>query len=162
MPLSDGRSIEIPFGDVLNKVLEVGRGTEYDYDNLALVLRSQCDDNITDTVYLSAHFIPSSSDINIKSPTDKWTLNTNSPLDSITGKYYMFTRLEESNSPKHFEVMKHIISYIILIAASTLLWSCVKSDDENCPTPVKVEEPTWTVDLSGTESAPTTCISKPY
>ena len=89
VPLSDGRSIEIPFGDVLNKVLEVGRGTEYDYDNLALVLRSQCDDNITDTVYLSAHFIPSSSDINIKSPTDKWTLNTNSPLDSITGKYYM-------------------------------------------------------------------------
>lgn len=89
VPLSDGRSIEIPFGDVLNKVLEVGRGTDYDYDNLALVLRSQCDDNITDTVYLSAHFIPSSSDINIKSPTDKWTLNTNSPLDSITGKYYM-------------------------------------------------------------------------
>src|SRR5574344_146157 len=71
----------------------------------------------------------------------------------------MFTRLEESNSPKHFEVMKHIISYIILIAASTLLWSCVKSDDENCPTPVKVEEPTWTVDLSGTESAPTTWVT---
>ena len=44
--------------------------------------------DIADTVYISAHFIPSSSDINIKSPTDKWTLNTNSPKDS-TDKYYM-------------------------------------------------------------------------
>ena len=56
--------------------------------------------------------------------------------------------------------MKHIISYIILIAVSTILWSCGKSDDDNGggTTPVKVEEPTWTVDLSGTESAPTTWI----
>jgi len=57
--------------------------------------------------------------------------------------------------------MKHIISYIILIAASTILWSCGKSDDDNGggTTPVKVEEPTWTVDLSGTESAPTTWVT---
>jgi len=95
VPLADGRGIEVPYGEVLNKVLEVRRGTEYDYENLALVLKSQCQsdptDNqadIADTVYISAHFIPSSSDINIKSPTDKWTLNTNSPKDS-TDKYYM-------------------------------------------------------------------------
>jgi len=57
--------------------------------------------------------------------------------------------------------MKHIISYIILIAVSTILWSCGKSDDDNGggTTPVKVEEPTWTVDLSGTESAPTTWVT---
>jgi hypothetical protein len=89
VPLSDGRAIEVPYGDILNKVLEVGRGTVMIMMTLALVLKSQCDDNISDTVYLSAHFIPSSSDINISSPTDKWTLNTNSPLDSISGKYYM-------------------------------------------------------------------------
>ncbi len=96
VPLSDGRAIEVPFGDVLNKVLEVGRGTEYDYENLALVLKSQCQSDpndfladIADTVYISAHFIPSSSDINIKTPTDKWTLNTQSSLDSTSGKYYM-------------------------------------------------------------------------
>ena len=96
VPLADGRGIEVPYGEVLNKVLEVRLGTEYDYENLALVLKSQCQsdptDNqadIADTVYISAHFIPSSSDINIKSPTDKWTLNTNSPKDSASGKYYM-------------------------------------------------------------------------
>ena len=96
MPLADGRGIEVPYGEVLNKVLEVRRGTEYDYENLALVLKSQCQsdptDNqadIADTVYISAHFIPSSSDINIKSPTDKWTLNTNAAMDSASGKYYL-------------------------------------------------------------------------
>lgn len=96
VPLAEGRGIEVPYGEVLNKVLEVRRGTEYDYENLAVVLKSQCQsdptDNqadIADTVYISAHFIPSSSDINIKSPTDKWTLNTNAPLDSASGKYYL-------------------------------------------------------------------------
>lgn len=96
VPLADGRGIEVPYGEVLNKVLEVRRGTEYDYENLALVLKSQCQsdptDNqadIADTVYISAHFIPSSSDINIKSPTDKWTLNTNAAMDSASGKYYL-------------------------------------------------------------------------
>ncbi len=96
VPLGEGRGIEVPYGEVMNKVLEVRRGTEYDYENLALVLRSQCQwdptDNqpdIADTVYISAHFIPSSSDINIKVPTDKWTLNTQSALDSTSGKYYM-------------------------------------------------------------------------
>ncbi|WP_229039160.1 LamG-like jellyroll fold domain-containing protein [Parabacteroides johnsonii] len=96
VPLADGRGIEVPYGEVLNKVLEVRRGTEYDYENLALVLKSQCQsdptDNqadIADTVYISAHFIPSSSDINIKSPTDKWTLNTNAAKDSASGKYYL-------------------------------------------------------------------------
>lgn len=96
VPLGEGRGIEVPYGEVLNKVLEVRRGTEYDYEDLALVLKSQCQSDptdyqadIADTVYISAHFIPSSSDINIKTPTDKWTLNTQSSLDSTSGKYYM-------------------------------------------------------------------------
>lgn len=96
VPLGEGRGIEVPYGEVLNKVLEVRRGTEYDYEDLALVLKSQCQSDptdyqadIADTVYISAHFIPSSSDINIKTPTDKWTLNTQSSMDSVSGKYYM-------------------------------------------------------------------------
>lgn len=96
VPLGEGRGIEVPYGEVLNKVLEVRRGTEYDYEDLALVLKSQCQSDptdyqadIADTVYISAHFIPSSSDISIKNPTDKWTLNTQASLDSVSGKYYM-------------------------------------------------------------------------
>ena len=95
VPLADKRGILVNYGEVLQKTLEIRRGTEYDYEDLAIVLSSQCQADptgfqeiIADTVYISAHFIPSSSDINIKSPTDKWTLNTNSSKDS-TGKYYM-------------------------------------------------------------------------
>lgn len=95
VPLADKRGILVDYGEVLQKTLEIRRGTEYDYEDLAIVLSSQCQADptgfqeiIADTVYISAHFIPSSSDINIKSPTDKWTLNTNSPTDS-TGKYYL-------------------------------------------------------------------------
>lgn len=95
VPLADKRGILVDYGEILQKTLEIRRGTEYDYEDLAIVLSSQCQADptgfqeiIADTVYISAHFIPSSSDINIKSPTDKWTLNTNSPTDS-TGKYYL-------------------------------------------------------------------------
>ncbi len=94
VPLADKRGILVDYGEILQKTLEIRRGTEYDYEDLAVVLSSQCQADptgfqeiIADTVYISAHFIPSSSDINIKSPTDKWTLNTNSPTDS-TGQYY--------------------------------------------------------------------------
>src|SRR5699024_3369154 len=88
VPLADKRGILVNYGEVLQKTLEIRRGTEYDYEDLAIVLSSQCQADptgfqeiIADTVYISAHFIPSSSDINIKSPTDKWTLNTNSSKD---------------------------------------------------------------------------------
>lgn len=96
VPLADKRGILVNYGEPLQKTLEIRRGTEYDYEDLAVVISSQCQadptgfqDIIADTVYISAHFIPSSSDINIKSPTDKWTLNTQSSLDSTSGKYYM-------------------------------------------------------------------------
>jgi len=51
--------------------------------------------------------------------------------------------------------MKHIISYIILIIVFTFMWSCSKSDDNGSTTPVQVDEPTWNIDLSGSETAPT-------
>jgi hypothetical protein len=70
--------------------------------------------------------------------------------------------------------MKHILYFMILFAGSTLLWNCDKSDEPTTPVtpvtpsktdtvptnpdtiPVVVNEPTWTVDLTGTETtAPT-------
>lgn len=95
VPLADKRGILVDYGEVLQKTLEIRRGTEYDYENLAVVLSSQCQADptafqevIADTVYISVHFIPSASAISIKSPADKWTLNTNSPTDD-NGRYYM-------------------------------------------------------------------------
>lgn len=95
VPLAEKRGILVDYGEVLQKTLEIRRGTDYDYENLAVVLSSQCQADptafqevIADTVYLSVHFIPTASAINIKSPSDKWVLNTNSPRDD-KGKFYM-------------------------------------------------------------------------
>ena len=87
-PLGNGRSLVVPYGTGLVKVLEVGCGTDYDYEDLKLILRSQCDTKVADTLSLSIHFTPSSSPITVVSPANKWVLNTNSAADS-QGRYYM-------------------------------------------------------------------------
>lgn len=87
-PLGNGRSLVVPYGTGMVKVLEIGCGQEYDYEDLKLILRSQCDNNIADTLNLSVHFTPSASPINVVSPADKWMLNTNSSSDK-QGLYYM-------------------------------------------------------------------------
>lgn len=95
VPLSDGRTFLIPSGDYLVKTLEVYAGANaYDYENMQIVLGSQCQcdptgfqEVISDTVSLSAHFIPTSTEVHIKSPGNNWTLNTECDVED--GKYYL-------------------------------------------------------------------------
>ena len=87
-PLGNGRSIVVPFGTGMVKVLEIGQGVVDDYENIRLALRSQCDPSVADTVSLSVHFVPSASPIAVITPQDKWVLNTNSAQDE-RGRYYM-------------------------------------------------------------------------
>ena len=87
-PLGSGRSLVVPFGTGMLKVLEVGQGSVDDYENIRLALRSQCDPSVADTVSLSVHFVPSASPIAVITPQDKWVLNTNSAQDE-RGRYYM-------------------------------------------------------------------------
>lgn len=79
------QSIEIPGGTAINKVLtiEKGPGPVYDYDNILVVFTSQCQyaagsgftTDLGDSIYLSAHFIPTCSDVSLAAPEDKWVLN---------------------------------------------------------------------------------------
>ena len=87
-PLGSGRSLVVPFGTGMVKVLEVGQGLSDDYENIRLALRSQCDASVADTVDLSVHFVPTASPIAVITPPDKWVLNTNSAQDE-RGRYYM-------------------------------------------------------------------------
>ena len=119
VPLSDGRTFLIPGEDVLTKTLEVRAGAEgYDYENMKIVLGSQCQcdptgfqEVISDTVSISAHFIPTSTEVHIKSPGNNWTLNTE--CESEDGKFYLpivihdfdvnyrgFDRIEVQYKPK--------------------------------------------------------------
>ena len=87
-PLGNGRSVVVPYGTGMVKVLEIGQGMVDDYENIRIALRSQCDPTVADTVSLSVHFVPSASPIAVITPQDKWVLNTNSAQDE-RGRYYM-------------------------------------------------------------------------
>lgn len=87
-PLGSGRSVVVPFGTGMVKVLEVATGLADDYENIRLALRSQCDTKVADTVSLSVHFTPTASPIAVITPQNKWVLNTNSAQDS-RGRYYL-------------------------------------------------------------------------
>ncbi|NDW12077.1 T9SS C-terminal target domain-containing protein [Bacteroides sp. 214] len=84
---SSGRAFLVPFGEQLVKTLEFRVGADsMRYENVQLILRSICQydptdfvENIADTISLSAYFIPSCSDVNIKTPLENFIVNTKSP-----------------------------------------------------------------------------------
>ena len=55
-PIGNGREFLVPAGDTLIKTLEVGKGSAMNYDDLKLVLQSQCEDEISDTVSFTVHY----------------------------------------------------------------------------------------------------------
>src|SRR5699024_9117369 len=55
---------------------------------IPIILRSSCQRSLADTIFLTAHFVPSCSDIHVKAPSDQWILNTLSP-ENQEGKRYI-------------------------------------------------------------------------
>lgn len=97
-PIGNGRALLVPAGGTLTKTLEVRKGSVMNYDNLRLMLQSQCQcdptdfqGDIYDDVTFSVHFTPSATDVNLKKPTDNWTYNTKLPTTEVNGvqKHYM-------------------------------------------------------------------------
>lgn len=76
-PIGNGRALLVPAGGTLTKTLEVRKGSVMNYDNLRLMLQSQCQcdptdfqGDIYDDVTFSVHFTPSATDVKLKKPTD--------------------------------------------------------------------------------------------
>lgn len=107
-PIGNGRDFLVSAGETLFKTLEVGKGSVMNYDNLQLVLESQCEDNIADTLNFSVHFTPSCSDAEIEKPSDQWTYNTKLPVLDIDGvdKHYMDVRI--SGFDINYDSFNHI------------------------------------------------------
>ena len=82
----DGRAIKLNPGQTIEKTIEVYAGQGYDYENLTLMLASTCDVLNFVKAPFSVHFQPTSCNVNIATPHDKWVMNTLSPKDS-TGWY---------------------------------------------------------------------------
>jgi hypothetical protein len=71
------RDFDVPYGTTVQKTLTLKRGpVHYNYDNIQLILKSQCDDDIFDTISISAHFLPTCTSVELKSPEDRWVLNS--------------------------------------------------------------------------------------
>ena len=81
-PLVNGVSIMIPANTTLNKSLELWKGEANKYENVNIIIHSLCqfdptDDvaDISDTVSVSAYFIPACSEVAFLSPNDQWLVN---------------------------------------------------------------------------------------
>src|SRR3546814_17670075 len=82
-------------GKTLKKAITLIKGPEaMDNDNIPMILKSACkydptgyQETIADTVLISAHFVPACGNVNIKSPTGQWILNTKSPLNDDDKRY---------------------------------------------------------------------------
>ncbi|MBK6859645.1 MAG: hypothetical protein IPG95_05095 [Saprospiraceae bacterium] len=80
-----GASVIVAGGTSINKVLtiEKGPGPVYNYDNILVLVHSQCQftrgagfiSDIVDSVYVSAHFLPSCTKVRIANPDNQWVLN---------------------------------------------------------------------------------------
>lgn len=75
----------------LTLTVEKGPGAVYDYDSLLLVVHSVCQydfgvsdtyEDIVDSVWISARFIPTCTDVELLNPSDNWVLN-NSFQDTL-------------------------------------------------------------------------------
>ncbi|HEX2970058.1 MAG TPA: LamG domain-containing protein, partial [Bacteroidales bacterium] len=98
--IDPARLIEVPAGSSVQKVLTVekGPGDIYEYDSIAVVFTSPCQTDLSDTTWISAHFIPTCSDINLISPDNQWDVNNsfNDTLNIVLSGYNInFSGLEE-------------------------------------------------------------------
>ncbi|MEO9003944.1 MAG: LamG-like jellyroll fold domain-containing protein [Ginsengibacter sp.] len=108
LSIANGRIIPVIYGQKVDKVLTITKGPDaMDYNNIPIILHSACQYDITgyqqliaDTVFVSAHFVPSCSNINVKSPTDQWVLNSESEVNPQGKRYLPITldQFDESNS----------------------------------------------------------------
>ncbi len=72
-------SVNVPAGSSINKVLSIekGPGAVYDYDSLLFVITAPCEGmNLADSVYVSARFIPTCTDVELVQPEEAWVANT--------------------------------------------------------------------------------------
>ncbi|MDP1728523.1 MAG: LamG-like jellyroll fold domain-containing protein [Bacteroidota bacterium] len=88
--LDPNRDFNVPYGTTVQKTLTLRRGpVNYDYNDIQLILKSACDDDIFDTVSISAKFLPTCTSVALKSPDDRWILNSsyNDTLPVLIGGY---------------------------------------------------------------------------
>ncbi len=88
-PIGNGRSIMIEGGKTVDIDLTLAQGNTdvLDYENIGIVLVSQCQEDIADTCYVTAHFVPTSSDVTLRIEQTVMNTSTGSILPIIMRDY---------------------------------------------------------------------------
>ncbi len=90
----------IPSGSSIIKTLTIERGPiEINYDSLMVIFSSACSEEIADTAYVSVHFIPTCTDLEITSPANNFVINnSNNSLANIIMENYNYNYGDVANT----------------------------------------------------------------
>ncbi|UOY06201.1 T9SS type A sorting domain-containing protein [Muricauda sp. SCSIO 64092] len=73
----NGTPVYVPYGEKVHYTLTMAKGSAdvYDYNDIVISIESACDDDMSDSVSLSASFVPSCSEVVVSAPLDNWVYN---------------------------------------------------------------------------------------
>lgn len=75
----NGTIVNVPYGQRVEYAMTLGKSISdvYDYEDIRVILRSRCEGDVFDDVLVSAHFVPSCSEVAIEAPLNNWVYNIN-------------------------------------------------------------------------------------
>jgi hypothetical protein len=88
----NGKIVYVPYGErvIYKMTLRKSISDVYDYEDIRVMLRSLCDGDessdrviISDTVFVTAHFVPSCSDVVVNAPLSNWVYNMDADAQPI-------------------------------------------------------------------------------
>ncbi|MCU0430763.1 MAG: T9SS type A sorting domain-containing protein [Cytophagaceae bacterium] len=128
--LDPNRTFNIPAGSSVVKTLTVERGAiEINYDSLMIIFSSACSEDIADTAYISAHFIPTCTELNLSFPANNWVINNshnNTGNIIVNGYNYNYgAATDESTNPPTLLGLNNIT--VELRPNSTNVWTPINT-----------------------------------
>lgn len=100
----------VPAGEEVFKTLTVEKGVELNYDDLKLIMLSQCQDDIADTVSFTVHFTPSCTNVALYEPEQGWKYNTelDRAFDTVSRDTSYFKTVLIDNFDINYTDFEHI------------------------------------------------------
>lgn len=87
-PIGNGLAVLVPALGSINKVITIEKNQPAinNFDGIGIILKSTCQDDIADTVSLTAKFQPTCTRVILKDPTDLWVMNDNNQTRKLNIK----------------------------------------------------------------------------
>jgi sortase (surface protein transpeptidase) len=81
----NGTIINIPAGQTVTYTMTLAKvkQDQFNYNNIKVLFKSLCDDNVKSSVLVSATFVPACSPVSVTAPSKNWLLNRNTAYDVV-------------------------------------------------------------------------------